>query len=96
MTETEHLLACLAEECDEVGQRVMKALRFGLKEIQPGQDLNNIQRIALEVADLQGVLEMLTKRGILTLAPDHAERVAKKAEKVEHFMKYAREQGALI
>jgi hypothetical protein len=35
INETDHLLACLAEECAEVSQRVMKALRFGINEIQP-------------------------------------------------------------
>lgn len=33
MTRSEHLLAILAEECDEVGQRAMKALRFTLSLI---------------------------------------------------------------
>lgn len=45
MKRHEHLLSILAEECCEVGQRVSKALRFGLDEVQPGQDLSNAERI---------------------------------------------------
>ncbi len=95
MTETEHLLVCLSEECDEIGQRVSKALRFGLSEIQPGQELNNAQRIEEEIADLEGVIEMLRQRGVLSRASDHDDRVATKIGKVIRFMGYARKQGTI-
>lgn len=97
MTETEHLLACLAEECVEVAQRATKAMRFGLKEVQPGQELDNAQRIAEELHDLEGVLMMLYQRGVLK-KPDALTaltRATTKAAKVEKFMRYARERGAL-
>ena len=55
MVRREHLLTCLAEECTEVGQRVTKALRFGLAEVQAGQTLTNRQRIAEEYRDLVAV-----------------------------------------
>ena len=38
MTESENLLIILMEECDELSQRVSKALRFTLDEKQIGQD----------------------------------------------------------
>jgi NTP pyrophosphatase (non-canonical NTP hydrolase) len=53
------LLTILAEECCEVGQRVSKALRFGLMEIQPGQPLSNAERIAEELGDLLATAEEL-------------------------------------
>lgn len=53
------LLTILAEECCEVGQRVSKALRFGLMEIQPGQPLSNAERIASELGDLLATAEEL-------------------------------------
>ena len=63
MNTIEHLLTCLAEECDEVGQRVMKALRFGLDEIQPGQDFTNAERIVLELHDLASMEPRSIERG---------------------------------
>lgn len=98
MNRTEHLLSCLAEECCEIGQRVSKALRFGLDEVQPGQGLTNGQRIIEEYNDLRGVMQMLEDEGILDSSTDYhtlsATMQAKKA-KVEKFMRYAAEQGAL-
>lgn len=97
MTENEHLLSCLAEECAEVAQRVSKVLRFGLDEVQPGQELNNAQRLAGELIDLQAVLIMLQDRGIipypLVSNPDDA--IAKKIAKVHKYMDLARELGTL-
>lgn len=52
MTQTEHRLVKLAEECVEVAQRCTKAIRFGLSEVQKDQPLNNNQRIRLEMAGL--------------------------------------------
>lgn len=51
------LLTILAEECCEVGQRVSKALRFGLMEVQPGQPLSNADRISEELGDLLATAE---------------------------------------
>ncbi len=51
------LLTILAEECCEVGQRVSKALRFGLMEVQPGQPLSNAERISEELGDLLATAE---------------------------------------
>lgn len=93
INETEHLLACLAEECAEVSQRVTKALRFGVSEVQPGQALTNAERIANELTDLFGVVEMLAERGVLRVISGDA--VLAKKRKVEHFIEYARQIGAL-
>jgi hypothetical protein len=92
MNRSEHLLACLAEECDEVGQRVMKALRFGLDEIQRDQPLNNAERIAAEYADLIAVYEICRDEGLLQ-TPDMD--IAGKREKIERYMLLAIEKGAL-
>lgn len=59
------LLTILAEECCEVGQRVSKALRFGIDEIQPGQDLTNAERIMLELGDIFAVMEKLEQHGVI-------------------------------
>ncbi len=55
MTREEHLLVILSEECCEVAHRASKALRFGLDEVQAGQDLTNAQRLTAEMADLLAV-----------------------------------------
>lgn len=97
VNDREHLLTCLMEECAEiievasrVSVRASKALRFGLDEIQPGQDRTNAQRLADELGDLLGVAGMLKEAGVI---PDGAE--GRKALKVERFMEHARECGAL-
>ena len=91
---TDYLLTQLASECAEIVHRVTKAQHFGLHEKQPGQDKDNIERIAEEVNDLFGVLAMLTlDEGILP-PPDPEAVLAKKA-RVEHYMKYARQCGTL-
>ena len=53
------LLEILAEECAEVIQRVTKALRFGVDEVQPGQPHTNAQRLAHEIGDVLAVEERL-------------------------------------
>lgn len=92
MDRREYLLACLAEECDEVGQRVMKALRFGIWEVQKGQPLNNGQRIADEYADLIAVYSICIREGIL---PSPNIDTDAKLAKIEKFMAISREQGTL-
>lgn len=93
MTREEHLLICLAEECDEVGQRVMKALRFGLSEVQAGQELTNAERILDEMQDLVAVYTILSNEGIV---PDIGfVDVNRKLAKIEKFMAISRREGVL-
>jgi hypothetical protein len=92
---TEHLLVCLSEECDEVGQRVSKALRFGLAETQEGQPLSNADRIVEEVRDLWCVLEILQDEGVLPPVGISTADVDRKRAKIERFMAISREQGVL-
>ena len=61
------LLTHLQEESAEISQRVSKAIRFGLDEIQPGQELNNRERSEEEVNDFGGTLAFLHKQGILLM-----------------------------
>lgn len=89
MKVTEHLLTILAEECAEVAQRASKALRFGLEEIQEGQELTNAQRIEQEFADLTAVFAMLQ------LNPPTREQIDAKREKVIKFIEYSQECGTL-
>lgn len=94
MNETEHLLTILFQECAEVQQRVSKALRFGLPEVQPGQDKTNAERIIEELNDLYAVVVMLERAGALPPSADPA-AIAAKEEKVLRYMAHARECGVL-
>lgn len=55
----QYLLGKLAEECAEVGQRALKAAQFGLDEVQPGQALDNAERLHAELDELQAIVELL-------------------------------------
>lgn len=95
MTENEHLLLCLAEECDEVGQRVMKALRFGLDEVRAGQRQCNADRILDELHDLISVARILEAKGILGRVIPPAEVTSRKLAKIELYMDISRREGSL-
>src|SRR6478609_8921168 len=87
MTEQELLLCCLAEECAEVAQRVSKALRFGLGEVQPGQPKDNAQRIVDELNDLMAVAMMLEGRGLSRFGQTAA--IEAKKAKVRAYLDYS-------
>lgn len=97
MNRSEHLLTCLSEECAETAQRVSKALRFGLDEVQSGQDLTNRARIAEEYRDLVAVMNILCEEGIMhpfELAVSQAQVDTKRA-KIERFMEISRREDCL-
>jgi hypothetical protein len=96
MNRKEHLLTITSEECLEVAHRISKALRFGLREVQPGQPHDNIERIRREYVQLQAMVEMLAKDGIdiRWRNGDHI-LMADKIEKVERFMDLSWQQGTL-
>lgn len=97
MNKIEYLLTCLSEECAEVAQRVSKAQRFGLFEKEPGQEHTNRERISLELADLKGVVEILEEVGAVKKYSDDVleKLIALKKHKVNFYMNYSRECGAL-
>jgi len=88
MNETEYLLWVLSEECAEVSQRASKAARFGLREVQPGQQEDNVRRLERELADLMAVVELF---GLRIRDEDKAAKV----EKLKKFMEYSRQVGRL-
>jgi hypothetical protein len=101
MNKKEHYLTILAEECSEVAicanrlaQRVTKALRFGVDEIQPGQLLSNAERIAQELNDLIGSVEMLIDDGILDWQVNR-DAVEAKKEKIKYFLERSKEYDTL-
>lgn len=93
MTRTQLLLIQLAEECNEVAQRVSKALRFGLDEIQPGQVLSNTERVEEEIVDLMAVFELLMVDGVVSSV--NFNKFPAKQRKVEKYLQYSQECGIL-
>ena len=88
LNKTEHLLTILGEECAEVAQRASKAVRFGLKDIDPERKESATRLLEKELADLMAVANMLG----LHIRPEDMQA---KVEKVEKYMGYSRQVGAL-
>lgn len=66
---TEHqieVLTIMIEEASEVQQRATKAMRFGATERQPGQDLDNSERLSREIGDFLLMIEYAKKAGLVT------------------------------
>lgn len=62
----QELLDCLVEECAEVQKRAIKMKRFGVEEVQSGQELTNRARLSLEVGDVFTLVQILTRRGLVS------------------------------
>lgn len=100
MTEKECLLLITMEELAEVSieasslaQRISKALRFGMKEIQSGQYLDNEERLVNEFNDLYAMMQILAQEDIIEknyLKPDLWN---KKIDKVRKYMALSKETG---
>lgn len=88
MNKIEYLLTVLTEECAEVAQRACKAARFGLSEIQPGQEEDNVRRLERELADLMATADLL---GLRVREEDKVAKI----EKLKKFMEYSRQIGRL-
>ncbi|WP_085908321.1 hypothetical protein [Kiloniella majae] len=59
------LLIILMEECNEISQRASKILRFGALEVQPGQPLDNVERMSRELGDLMCVWGLLFEQDLI-------------------------------
>lgn len=103
MNRHEHLMTIAMEECAEVAQRISKANRFGMEQIQEDADdapqenperLTNRERIMREFYDLRAVLRMLGLDAWDT--SEHARRCeALKLIKVERYLQRSMRCGTL-
>jgi hypothetical protein len=100
MNRQEHLFTIVGEEGGEVAQRASKVVRFGLTEVQPGQEpgkeKDNRARLLGEVADLCGAIELALPGTsmdelVAALRPD----IDAKKVKIEKFLEYSKEVGTL-
>jgi len=79
------ILNILIEEAAEIQHRACKVLRFGLLEVQPGQDLTNEARLSEEIGDLFGVVDLGIAEGVFRGDFMDTNRRLKK-EKLRRFM----------
>lgn len=70
----------IAEECNEVAQRAMKLLRFGVDEVQPGHQYNNAYRMGLEIGDVLEIVDMAVSEGLVPAAAIKMGREKKRAQ----------------
>lgn len=96
LTKEQYLLICLAEECAEVAQRASKALRFGLDEVQPGQEWSNRQRLEREVIDLFAITHAMSNVDMLQISEEDGDAMLDaKLDKLAQYMAYSVEQGVV-
>lgn len=88
MKYTEFLLLKLMEECSEASQRASKQIQFTATEVQQGQDLNNSQRLRLEINDILTLVKLLE---INNMIPTQTQDELKEfmVKKVQRLKKYA-------
>lgn len=89
----QYILTLIQEECAELSQRASKALRFGLYEVQPGQELDNWERLRGEFVDLWTCVCLLD-RLLVNFDYDHDE-VAAKISKIKKYMELSINRGIL-
>lgn len=99
MTRDEHLMVIAMEECAEVAQRIAKAARFGMEQVQQDANdkpeenperLTNRERIWREWCDLTAMMRML---GVPSAS---IARMGEKREKVERYLQRSARCGTLV
>lgn len=86
------LLSIFIEECMEAGIRASKAKRFGVSETQPGQELDNSQRLGNEVGDVLVMIDLMLDWGLIDEASIEAGMVSKHRQ-LSKFMQHQPKEG---
>lgn len=95
MTKNELLLLKVCEESLETAHRILKLLRFGADEVQPGQSLNNAQRARGEYVDLQVAIMQCVSRGLLPDCSATLQEMIDGRDKNEKYMKLSEGRGII-
>jgi NTP pyrophosphatase (non-canonical NTP hydrolase) len=93
MTYKQFLLGKIAEECNEVAQRALKAQQFGLDEVQQGQVFDNTERLREELIDLVIVVSMLEKATSDSLMAPTPQEIDTKIKKVMKYLSLSQALG---
>jgi NTP pyrophosphatase (non-canonical NTP hydrolase) len=59
------ILSILSEECSETAQAISKIHRFGPDNFNPTTKIKNIDKLKEEIADVQGMIKLVTRLGIV-------------------------------
>jgi hypothetical protein len=94
MNKTEHLLTIIAEEATEVAQAATKALRFGLKDVNPNTRETNLFALRKECSELIAVCQMLYADMGDSFTVDGSIG-ADKIDRVNYWLEYSKKQGKL-
>jgi hypothetical protein len=65
-----------------------------LREVQPGQELTNAERVVYEFNDLIALIEVLYDKALIPYEYDR-KMIAAKKEKIKKFLQYSKECGTL-
>lgn len=79
------LLDILIEECAEVIHRATKMKRFGVEEIQEGQNQTNAERLSEELGDVSAMVELVEEAGMISIS-DISNRVPIKLAKLKKYL----------
>lgn len=92
MTHEQFLLMKLAEEATEIAQIALKTAQFGMTEKHPEMELNNMERIHLELNDLLAVVDELNTWCQFGFKPNYVAKI-KKIEKLNKYLGYSIQLG---
>lgn len=88
MNKLQYFLCKLAEEASEVSQIALKTQQFGLLERHPQMKENNLQRIHLELDDLNAIIDVLNENYSFEYSPN-SENIKNKKEKLNKYLRYS-------
>jgi hypothetical protein len=83
------------EECAEVQQIASKSLRFGLDNHHPDGTETNRERLCKEIRHIDAVVTSLYDEGALIDGCAYPGEIAKKLERMEHYMGVSEKCGIL-
>lgn len=94
----QYLLIKLIEEAAEIQQRATKMLRFGINEIQPGQEKENVERLFDELIDFTIVVDKLSRHPsfVLDVKDNFSDSRAKKEARFEEYLNYSKKMGLVV
>lgn len=93
VSEIQHYLIKLMQECNELSHVVSKVLEFGVESCDPTTNIKNIDAIQKEFNDILGVAKVIDSLGLPMKVDDAAIQV--KIDKMTHYAAVSRKAGML-
>lgn len=91
LNKTDMLLCILNEECAELSKETMKAMRFGLDDVEPGVGKTNRLKIRQEAHDVIAVLQFLREE----IGEYDQALIDEKKNKIRRMFEYSRKKGRM-